>query len=151
MAKYLKVSTKTLQRWRDRSVKKHYKPEFAAAVKEATAAVDTERIKRSMIDRAKGYVRVKRTVTVAETEDGEFTTTRTEREKMLGDVAAAKLCLANLGPKEERWIEKQAHVMTQEPMTPAECDNVREILRQNQETAEETRKRRAAAYKERAI
>lgn len=34
-------------------------------------------------------------------------TVRQEEERILGDVAAARIVLANIGPKDKRWIEKQ--------------------------------------------
>ena len=34
-------------------------------------------------------------------------TTRQEEERVLGDIAAAKLVLSNMGPKDKRWLQKQ--------------------------------------------
>lgn len=109
VAKCLGVRPKTIYSWLDPR-KDTYKKKFDEAVEELRAEIDVGAIKRSMIDRAQGYLRIKKTVTIAETDEGELTTTKTERERMMGDVPAAKLVLANMGPVEGRWTPKEGLV-----------------------------------------
>lgn len=132
IAKAMNASVESLRNWRDPRKKKLYKKEFAKAAKEAREATDAGNIKRSLIQRAKGYIRTKKTVTISETEDGDFTTTRTEREKMLGDVAAGRICLANLGKPEDRWLERQELQTPGDKLTDEDRENVRKILAENQ-------------------
>ena len=123
IAKVMNASVPTLTNWRNPQ-SKYYHSEFRLAALAARAAVESNAIKHSMILRAKGYIRVKKTVTVSETEEGEFTSTRTEREKMHGDVAAAKLCLANMGSEEERWTDKADVSITDKRTSLEECQQV---------------------------
>jgi hypothetical protein len=58
---------------------------------------------------------------------------RTESQEVLGESAARALVLANMGPKDERWTDKQEHIMADEALTDADCENLRDILRANQE------------------
>jgi hypothetical protein len=133
IAKYLGVGRETLRNWRDPSKPRHFKAEFAAAVKEAIEAVNADQIKRSMIQRAQGYTQVKKITEVRENDDGDVTTVhRTEKTKMLGDVAAAKLVLPNIGPEDERWLDKKELTMAGGKLTDAECEDVRKMMEAQQ-------------------
>jgi hypothetical protein len=104
IAEVLNKSEKTLQRWRDpRS--NYYQKEFAEAAKEAEEAAETGQIKRSMIDKAKGYI-LRKVVRETNKLTGKLGIVREEKTNIAGDVQAAKLVLANFGPPEKRWYDK---------------------------------------------
>lgn len=58
IARALHISQETMRRWQN-PMSKYYKEEFAQAVKDAQESVELGRIKRSMIDKAKGYTKKK--------------------------------------------------------------------------------------------
>jgi len=103
LAKALGVTAKTIRQWR-KADGEYYKNEFAKALKTAAESIECGDIKRSMIDRAKGYKRTRKTY--EKNKKGRMVMTKREDEQMAGDVGAAKLCLANMGPEDERWKEK---------------------------------------------
>jgi transposase-like protein len=106
IAKILDVSVQTIKRWRD-PLSEYYKKDFAEAVKKATESVELDKIKRSMVQKAKGYTRIKVTKELkGRGKKKKLQITKTETEKITGDVAAAKLCAANMGPEDERWTDK---------------------------------------------
>jgi len=54
----------------------------------------------------RGILKVKIAAEVVKQTEEVMVTTRQEEERMHGDVAAAKLVLPNIGPKDKRWTEK---------------------------------------------
>jgi hypothetical protein len=55
-----------------------------------------------------------------------------ERRKKVVDVGAAKLALPNIGPLEERWIEKTEHQMTDKTLSDDDRAAIRAVLAENQ-------------------
>lgn len=106
IAKILGVTNKTILLWRE-PMGKYYKPKFAEACREAEEATHQDKIKRSLIQRAEGYVRKIITKVEGTNDKGTYDEKKVTKEKILGDVQAAKIVLANLGPKEKRWYDKQ--------------------------------------------
>ncbi len=49
------------------------------------------------------------------------------------DVGAAKLALSNIGPEEERWVDKKEHKMTGDKLTDEDREAIRAVLRENQQ------------------
>ncbi len=45
------------------------------------------------------------------------------------DVGAAKLALSNIGPENERWVDKKEHTFIDEPMSDEECEAARQHAR----------------------
>lgn len=137
VAKILSVTQESLRRWRNKLISgkpnKYYKPAFADAAVACAEEVEAGRIKRSLIDRAKGFVLKKTVKETRETPDGEITVERTEKTQMGCDVAAARICLANLGPKEQRWTDKHQVDVADARLTDTECDNIRAVLAKNLE------------------
>jgi hypothetical protein len=78
-----------------------FRPEFAAAWDQVQDAVDAGAIKRSMIERATGFVQ--RKIIRAADDDGKMTIIREEKITLAGDVAAAKLVLGNIDASPQRW------------------------------------------------
>lgn len=112
------VSKETVRKWRRRvpGRENEYQPDFAAACRMIQDAVDTDAVKRSMVERAKGYVQRKVERRVGET--GKLTVVKEEKNTMAGDVAAARLVLNNTQghlPDAEQWDTKdkveQTHKM----------------------------------------
>jgi len=68
----------------------------------------------------------------AEQTEEKMVTVKERRTKVL-DVAAAKMVLPNHGPEDERWTDKQEHTMKDSTLTDEDRENVRAILRANQE------------------
>lgn len=54
----------------------------------------------------RGVLKVKIAEEIVRQTNEEMVTTRQEEERMHGDVAAAKLVLPHIGPKEKRWVPK---------------------------------------------
>jgi hypothetical protein len=115
IGKILGVSVATMRLWRNRLItgkpNKHYKPAFAPHVVKKT--IKEER----------------------ETPDGTITVDRVEKQYMLGDLAAVKLCAANLGPKEGRWTDKHQVDVADARLSETEVEEIREILGRNIEAA----------------
>ena len=101
------VSAETVRKWRTAvpGRESEYKPAFAAAFKACREAVDADEIKRSMVDRARGFTSRKVTREAVEDKDGKtkMVITKDERTTVAGDVAAARLVLNNIGNTEDRW------------------------------------------------
>jgi len=157
IAKALGVPARTMREWRNPD-SKHFKPDFAKSVKDAESelfeGLDSGEVKRGVIERAKGYKRIKKIkelvtkgprrpplsvmtkddlleyakkelnlklegklskgviILAIEEEINNQTNdvmklVRQEEEQMPADVAAARLVLSNIGPKDKRWLEKQ--------------------------------------------
>lgn len=71
----------------------------------------------------------------AECEKGgaeKLVTVREERTAGVVDVTAAKLVMANIGPKNRRWRDKIEQVITDEKLSEAERENLRHILAEQQ-------------------
>jgi hypothetical protein len=139
IGKILGVSVATMRLWRNRLItgkpNKHYKPAFAAAAVACVEEVELARIKRTAITLSQPHV-VKKTIKEErETPDGTITVDRVEKQYMLGDLAAVKLCAANLGPKEGRWTDKHQVDVADARLSETEVDEIREILGRNIEAA----------------
>ncbi|KKL74075.1 hypothetical protein LCGC14_2068510 [marine sediment metagenome] len=54
---------------------------------------------------------------------------RQEETECFGEPTARTLVVANLGPVEERWVDKKEHLFTEEPVSDEECKKTREYMR----------------------
>jgi hypothetical protein len=106
LGKLFGVDRGTVRRWRLRTpgAESQFHPEFAAACNTCQEAVDEGRIKRSMVERAQGFVQKKRIRQAGE--DGKLMVVKEEVVTMAGDVQAAKLVLNNIGKKDWNTAEK---------------------------------------------
>jgi hypothetical protein len=97
LGKFLGVSKETVRKWLDRAGN-DFKEEFCKAVNEMQTRLNAGDIKRSMIEKARGYTQVKTICELREDDDGEekMKVVKTEKVIMSGDVAAAKLVLPNI-------------------------------------------------------
>lgn len=106
LGKLFGVDRGTIRRWRIRTPghEAEYHADFAAACNACQEAVDEGRIKRSMVERAQGFVQKKRVRQAGE--DGKLVVVKEEVVTMAGDVQAAKLVLNNIGKKDWNTAEK---------------------------------------------
>lgn len=106
LAELFGVVRGTVIRWRVRTAghETEYHPAFAAACTACQNAIDAGEIKRSIVERARGFVQKKKIRQVGQ--DGKLVVVREETVRIAGDVAAAKLVLPNIQkqlPDDEKW------------------------------------------------
>lgn len=106
LARMIGVDRETVRKWKKPvpGRENEYQADFAAACRACQDAVDADRIKRSMVEKAQGFVQ--RKVKKRVNELGKLEIVEKEETKMAGDVGAARLVLHNIQkqmPEAERW------------------------------------------------
>ncbi len=61
-----------------------------------------------------------------------LTKVRTESQECMGESAARALVVANVGPEDERWVEKKEHKFTGDKLTDEDREAIRKQLAENQ-------------------
>jgi hypothetical protein len=107
LAAMIGVDRETIRRWRTLVAGREncYQADFANACRACQDAIDAGAIKRSMVERAQGFVQVKK-VREIDKDTGMMRVIREEKTRMAGDPTAAKLVLHNIQkelPEGEKW------------------------------------------------
>jgi hypothetical protein len=172
-----KVSTSLIRRWLNRLDGDYYKADFAAAVEQATEALDLGKVKRDAITAAGRHFRHKTVreivvkspmrpravygkkelviyaaamlkpplrldprstkpamllqidIAIKEQTTRNLQKVRTESQECMGEGSARALVVANVGPEDDRWVEKTQVNVVEQAMTDEQCEAAREYAR----------------------